>query len=156
MHTEPDEKPCTPLRLENLVQDQRLKHEKHWDVENKPSYLFLNYWYSSKLKKTNQLIVKSKGNFQASYATYDDGETGSFGNSGVFIPRVFNHILQLLVEVPTSEIDGTNSTLEFSPLLCQLTEEEPSEQIRWDSQNKVSSAIQSSLDSDCFTPDTWF
>lgn len=87
---------------------------------------------------------------------YEDGDMGSFGNSGVFIPCVFNHILQLLVEVTTSKINGTNSTLESSPLLCQLTEEEPREQISWDSQNKVSSAFQSSLDSDCFTPEAWF
>ena len=52
----------------------------------------------------------------------------SFGNSGVFIPHVFNHILQLLLEVTTSEIGGANSTLEFSPLLLQLTDEESREQ----------------------------
>lgn len=77
------------------------------------------------LKNPNQLIVKSKGNLQELYAMYDDGDMGNFGNSGVFIPCVFNHILQLLVEVTTSEIDGTNSTLESSPFLCQHTEEEP-------------------------------
>lgn len=65
-------------------------------------------------------------------------------------------MLQLSVEVTTSEIDGTNSTLEFSPFLHQRTEEVSKEQTSWDSQNKVPSAIQSSLDSDCFTPDAWF
>lgn len=48
----------------------------------------------------------------------------SFGALGIFIPHVFHHILQLWVEVTTSEIGSANSTLEFFPLLLQLTEEE--------------------------------
>lgn len=148
--------PALPLGLKTLFRTKDSSMKSIGMLKTSLHTYFLTIDIHQNWKKTNQLIVKSKGNFQASYVTYDDEEMGSFGNSGVFIPRVFNHILQLLVEVPTSEIDGTNSTLEFSPLLCQLTEEEPSEQICWDSQNKVSSAIQSSLDSDCFTPDAWF
>lgn len=52
----------------------------------------------------------------------------SFGDLGIFTPHVFHHILQLLVEVTTSEIGGANSTLKFFLLLLQLIEKEPREQ----------------------------
>lgn len=68
---------------------------------------------------------------------YEDGEVESFGDLGVFIPHVFHHILQLLLEVTTSEIGGANSTPVFRPLLLQLAEEEPRGQTSQDSRNKV-------------------
>lgn len=92
--------------------------------------------YCPKLHK-KLTVVKSEGNPQALNATYEGGEMESFGDSEVLISHVFNHILQLLVGVTTSETGGANSTLEFSPFLLQLTEEEPREKTSWDNQNKV-------------------
>jgi len=52
----------------------------------------------------------------------------------VSIPHVFNHALQLLVEVATSETGGAHNSLGFHH---QLAEEEPREQTGWDSQIMV-------------------
>lgn len=39
----------------------------------------------------------------------------TFRDSVVYSPHMFNQILQLLVEITTTEVGGTNSTLKFPP-----------------------------------------